>query len=490
MEPARSLVTRALRIALISVVAGWVCFVAAVFADVVVETGYSPDDLYGEQAVPIVRGSRYLIFAAITLVALGSLFAKRRVQTVRAGATTTSALAKPVVRFTNTAIVVALALAVFVVITVFMDSFFGFTGEQPLVTRILNTYLPIVLYAALIVFVLLLGFVFGKHPAAESQMTIVEPVAHATTSPATPPLQRAIALGYSIPIISVAVALIFGLIVYDATQTALQVWIWVVIMALVAVGIILGVRWSQLGSLDTTAVSQTPGGAEAVTSGTDTATSGASRGAKYLNFVLSIVFVSVTSLMSLSYGASAVDLLRVEPSLSLSAYNDGSSAAEKPADIGIDSSNATPIARLLVSASGWDLARKSSAIATILPEGIELFESSVDRDGYLYDDSKLPEDLATGPHTITLTAQTEDRTELKVELAFVVEDDGLVSFPDGLVADLGDQDSRMMAVTPAWLMKDFLPALVLLIMAMVTIEITLRSRNRDQHQASSVPPSS
>ena len=60
--------------------------------------------------------------------------------------------------------------------------------------------------------------------------------------------QRSLAWAYSAPILAIAAALIFGLI-YDITQTALEAWIWVVVRALVAAGIIAGTLFSRACSI-------------------------------------------------------------------------------------------------------------------------------------------------------------------------------------------------------------------------------------------------
>ena len=39
-------------------------------------------------------------------------------------------------------------------------------------------------------------------------------------------------MGFAIPILLTAAAIIFGLVVYDITRTDLQVWVWVVIQVI------------------------------------------------------------------------------------------------------------------------------------------------------------------------------------------------------------------------------------------------------------------
>ncbi len=100
--------------------------------------------------------------------------------------------------------------------------------------------------------------------------------------------QKALGLGYAIPIIAAAIAVIFGLVVYDVTGTSLEAWVWVIIQVIIAAGIILGTRYARL------AKAEKPSAPKPRTAWAS--------GAWNLNFVLSIVFGAVVSVMALSSG--------------------------------------------------------------------------------------------------------------------------------------------------------------------------------------------
>jgi hypothetical protein len=111
--------------------------------------------------------------------------------------------------------------------------------------------------------------------------------------------EKALGLGYAVPIIFTAIAIIFGLVVYDVTRTDLQVWVWVIIQVIIVSGILLGTRFS------TKAKSAKPA--------TPRARPTLAAGAANLNFVLSIVFGVTVSIMSFTFGAGAIEELRVYP---------------------------------------------------------------------------------------------------------------------------------------------------------------------------------
>ena len=108
------------------------------------------------------------------------------------------------------------------------------TAENALV-RILDVYLPILLATAMVVFVILKAFVFrqGEHQDGEKDKRGLTET------------QKSLGLGYAMPIIATAVAIIFGLIVYDVTKTTLQVWVWVLIQVIVVAGVIQGTRFAS-----------------------------------------------------------------------------------------------------------------------------------------------------------------------------------------------------------------------------------------------------
>lgn len=110
--------------------------------------------------------------------------------------------------------------------------------------------------------------------------------------------QRHLSLGYAVPIIGAVTALLLGLIITDATHTNLDIWIWVLIQAILGAGMVLGTRYS------TAAFNYSAGHGKRV---------GATKGARNLNLVLGIIWSVVVIVMSFSKAAEAVQRLVVWP---------------------------------------------------------------------------------------------------------------------------------------------------------------------------------
>jgi hypothetical protein len=110
--------------------------------------------------------------------------------------------------------------------------------------------------------------------------------------------QRHLGLGYAVPIIGAVTALLLGLIISDVTHTHLDIWIWVLIQAILGVGMVLGTRYS------TAAFNFSVGHGKRV---------GATKGARNLNLVLGIIWSAVVIIMSFSKAAEAVNRLVVWP---------------------------------------------------------------------------------------------------------------------------------------------------------------------------------
>ena len=449
----RTAAQRMLVTVLLSAVVGWGLFVLAIYSDIIVESGLTPDQLYGVDRVELVRPSRYLIFAAIALVALTAVYAKNRMRAQLASPSPTSRLTPAVETFSGSVVIITLVMSALMALSVFTDSFFDSPSGVEVVTRILDTYLPIVLFTALAVTVLLAGFVFTRHLP---QIQLVDqPVTAATT--ADPLSQRATALGFTVPIIAVAVALIFGLIVYDLTQNALPAWIWVIVLAGVGAGIISGTVYAAKAIDARRASGVTP--------------VGASVGAQNLNLVLSIVFAGAVTLMSMGFGASAAEQLRVNPFLSLSAYSN--TPMKETGELEFAD---TDVFTLLIN--GYDLQRNSDVTLTLEPGSTVLLETEVDWEGYLGGEATLPGDTEPGEYELTLRAESVENSELEVTLAITIED-GLVSLPDGMEARTAEQPQKIIAPTLGWVGRDLLPALLMILLAALTLYVTLNARNRD-----------
>ena len=115
------------------------------------------------------------------------------------------------------------------------------------------------------------------------------------------PQQRAMVLGFTLPIVATALATIIGLAFWDFQGQNLDNWVWVVVMAIVAAGLIFGTRF---------AVSARAAKPEQVR---PRMTGAAAAGAVTLNYVLAVVFGAVVTVMSFSIGASSFSIIGSYP---------------------------------------------------------------------------------------------------------------------------------------------------------------------------------
>jgi hypothetical protein len=184
------------------------------------------------------------------------------------------------------AVIIGLVAGAIFAIGNFLGAFNNFSQRESLGSRLIDVYLPIILATALVIFVLLKAFVLRK-----DQLELNEQGRAKMTA-----AQKALSLGYALPIFTTAVAIIFGLVVYDITRTTLQVWVWVIIQLLIAVGIIAGTRFASR--------------AKSAKPSAPKPRAMLAAGAANLNFVLSIVFGGVVSIMGFTFGFSAIENLR------------------------------------------------------------------------------------------------------------------------------------------------------------------------------------
>ncbi len=238
-----------------------------------------------------VRWSIYLFLAAIVSISLGGLIGQRLALRSRAELGIEHGLSRAAHRFNNLVIWIGLALGVFFVFGNFMSAFSYFgSPNTPLINRVFSVYLPIILATAVVVVVILRGFVFR----AEVSST---PHEAAMFDPAADARRRNLALGYLIPILSTNFAVILGLIVFDIYRD-LQTWVWVLIQAIVAAGIVLGTRFANLAKK----------GEEPVVRPRAVFSSLAA-GAANLNLVLNIAFGVIVTIIAISSTSSAIDKL-------------------------------------------------------------------------------------------------------------------------------------------------------------------------------------
>ncbi len=272
---------------LVGLVVAWVLFMFAIYSDLFVYPVYDALGMYqGEQQ--IIRPSTYLFLVAIVVFGLAALYGQRLALRARELAGIENSLARAAHRFGNLAVIVSLVAGAVYAIGNFLGAFNAFGNrEENLLIRLFDVYIPILLATGLVVYILLRAFVFRKQ------------VAKGTKKEGMSESEKALGLGYAVPIIFTAIAIIFGLVVYDFTRTDLQVWVWVIIQVIVVLGILLGTRFSTKAK-SAKAVAPRPRATLAA-------------GAANLNFVLSIIFAAVVSIMSFSFGAAAIEKLRVYP---------------------------------------------------------------------------------------------------------------------------------------------------------------------------------
>jgi hypothetical protein len=272
---------------LVGLIGGWKFFMFAIYAGLFVYPIYDSQGMYqGDEQ--IIRPSTYLFLSGIVIFGLLALYGQRLALRARALAGVDDALARAAHRFTNFAVIVALVAGAFFAIGNFLGAFNTYIDrEENLTVRLFDVYIPILLATGLVVYILLRAFVFRKQ------------VVKGAKKEGMSESEKALGLGYAVPIIFTAIAIILGLVVYDVTRTDLQVWVWVIIQVIIVSGILLGTRFS------TKAKSAKPAAPRA----RPTLAAGASN----LNFVLSIVFGVTVSFMSFSFGAMAIETLRVYP---------------------------------------------------------------------------------------------------------------------------------------------------------------------------------
>jgi hypothetical protein len=272
---------------LIGLVVGWTLFMFALYSDLFVFPIYDSEGMYlGE--TQIVQISTYLYLVGIVVFGLLALRGQQLSLRARELAGLDAPLPRAAHRFTNLTVVISLVGGSIYAIGNFLNAFNSFGQENVnLLVRLFDVYVPIVLATILVIYVLLRAFVYRKQTVKQAKKQVMSES------------EKALGLGYAIPILLTAVAIIFGLVVYDITRTDLQVWVWVVIQVIIALGILLGTRFSSK--------------AKAAKAAPPRVRQTLAAGAANLNFVLSIVFGATVSIMSFTFGASAIESLRIWP---------------------------------------------------------------------------------------------------------------------------------------------------------------------------------
>ncbi|MEY4990957.1 MAG: hypothetical protein RIS08_1183 [Actinomycetota bacterium] len=284
---------------LIGLTLGWIFFITAIYTDLFYS--FPEYDNQGKLLTePQVQISTYLFLLGIAAFAAFALWGQKRALRLRNENDTP--LAKSAHRLNNLAVIVGLVVGAIYAIGNFLGAFNNYDSREasPLV-RIFGVYVPIVLATALVVVLILFAFVF-RQDAPDLQNT--------EKDEERAKLQRYVGLAYASPIIGTAIAIILGLVVYDTTRTTLDVWIWVVIQAIIATSIIIGTSYAGKVRL-ARPLEPKPKlrGIAAVN----------------LNLVITIIFGVVVTIMSFTFGAGAVEDLREWPE-----YKPGMTEAQQP----------------------------------------------------------------------------------------------------------------------------------------------------------------
>ncbi len=284
------LANRAIALPLIGLLVAWLSFMGATLANL-----YVPQPQYGPNGnvffkEEIFQVAPYLFLLGIAAVAVSSLLAQGLAIKAREQSQDSSSLARAAHRFSTLGIIVGLAGGAIFAIGNFLGAFNSYAGRsESAFLRIFSVYVPILLATGLVVYVLLAAFVF-RHDESTNTDGVKQKMSEA---------QKALGLGYAVPILATAVAIIFGLGVYDVTRTNLQVWVWVIIIAIVAAGVVWGTRFAAKAK---SAKAAPPKPRTALAAG-----------AANLNLVLSIIFGSVVTIMAFAFGTDAISKLQTWP---------------------------------------------------------------------------------------------------------------------------------------------------------------------------------
>jgi len=278
----------AIKLPLFGLAAAWLLFMIASYTQSLLRSSGHPDDGTSLSPMMMFQVEVYLFFLGITAFALFGLAGQRLSLRIRFHQDSNMAISAH--RLNNLAVVLSLVAGAIFAIASFFGAWNSYdSGGQAIGFRLLNVYLPIVLSTALVVYVILAAFVFRKD---------APDLPEGAKDEDRKKLQRAIGLAYASPIIGTAIAIIFGLVVYDLTRTTLDVWIWVIIQAVIAVSIIIGTRFAaQARSSSPLPIKERRVGLAAVK----------------LNLVLAIVFGAVVTLMAFAMGFQAISNLETWP---------------------------------------------------------------------------------------------------------------------------------------------------------------------------------
>jgi MFS family permease len=264
---------------LIGLTTAWFGFIVANYVGLYEAPQYNSDGYLWFGYEQLTKPSTYIFLVALVLLA-GFSGKAYRMADVLVSKKTPGAL--PVFRFASVGVIVSLVSLVIFALSAFFASFNNFSGSRSGVQdQITGVYIPIILAAVVAVFLILSSTVYRKSEATVGK-----------ASPEQKRAKRESALAFVYPIVGTTLALLIGLTVYQARRENPQVWVWVLILAIVGGSVALGSIYA--------ARTKTHGASKAKPKKEPGTT------ALTLNFVLVVVFVVVVTVMSFGFGIAAV----------------------------------------------------------------------------------------------------------------------------------------------------------------------------------------
>jgi hypothetical protein len=262
----------------------WLGMILANYAQLHEATDYTSTGTLLRGIDSLTKPSTYIFLIALAGFALFSGLAYRMAdhQVVKK---TKGSL--PVFRFASVAVIVALVSLAIFAISAFFASFNVYGPTKGIGDQLLGVYLPIVLAAAICVVLLLSATVYRKSEAKVEEVSQEQKRA-----------KREAALAFVYPIVGTTIALLIGLTVYSARRENPQVWIWVLILAIVGGSIAMGTIYAartKTSAPKARAVAPKKTGSAALS----------------LNFVLVVIFVVIVTLMSFTFGIAAIQELGI-----------------------------------------------------------------------------------------------------------------------------------------------------------------------------------
>jgi hypothetical protein len=275
--------TKSLKVATLFVLLGltlaWIGFMFANFLGILEGPRYIDEGMYQGGLQALTKGSTYVFLASLVALAGFSGLAYRMADFAVAKKTPGSL---PVFRFATVGVVVSLVSLVFFALSAFSASFNMFGSSGTVVDQLTGVYLPIILAAAVCVFLLLSVTVYRKSEAVAGTLT-----------PEQKRAKREAALAFVYPIVGTTLALLIGITVYQSNRTNPQSWVWVLILAIVGGSVAIGSIYA--------ARTRAHGASQAKPKKV------AGTAALSLNFVLVVIFVVVVTFMSFMFGISAIN---------------------------------------------------------------------------------------------------------------------------------------------------------------------------------------